>query len=123
VYIAKLGVALCEEYSHRYGGKRHLSETLLRALLKVPLRIVDIKIEFVETTTLALWPLNKRRRLYATVPLCMPDYCKVKKKKQASCYCALSSYRKYYRREKSQLKRGVNWKKRGMPAWFDNVKK
>ena len=68
-------VALCEEYTYRY-GKVHASETKLKTLLKsLPSNIIEG--DFYEP------------------PLVMPDYCK--------CDNAIDSYRKCYIMEKKSF--------------------
>lgn len=81
-------VALCNEYTHRY-GKVHLTDTKLRnALNVIPKGIKDSRI--------------------TEMPQCMPDYCKV-------AGDPVQGYRNYYINEKSHI---LAYKNREKPTWL-----
>jgi hypothetical protein len=69
------GMALCEEYTYRY-GKRHGLQYLMERLENPPTPIANINVR-------------------TPVPLCMPDIYKVE--------CPVESYRLYYRNGKHHL--------------------
>ena len=81
-------MALCREYTHRY-GKIHLCATKLLHVLSNP----PINISSIERTPFAI---------------AMPDSCKTGE--------AISSYRKYYCEVKSSLPQ--KWTNRTPPAWY-----
>lgn len=96
IWLANLLVALCEEYTHRY-GKTHkvVRDGLCYALLHVvPSNIPDKP--FTEPTP------------------AMPDDVKVVGN-------SIASYRNYYIKNKTHL---ANWKKRPIPEWYhDNTER
>lgn len=71
----KLFVALCSEYTHRY-GKVHLTETKLKDYLE-------------------LIPTNIQSKGLTIIPQAMPDYCKE--------IDPVQGYRKYYINEKAKM--------------------
>ncbi len=73
-------VALCEEYTHRY-GKTHRSETLLKETLKTP------------PNNIPFGPLT-------TFPQAMPDECKLPN--------SVDAYRKYYLEKKKSFAKWTN---------------
>ena len=74
-YLYKLFVALCDEYTYRY-GKVHLTDKKLRHVLRAnPMNI-------------PVYPMTK-------MPQCMPDYCKQ--------HDSIKAYHKYYRNEKKSF--------------------
>lgn len=74
-WLYELGVALCDEYTHRY-GKVHKTAAVLAVLRKLPRGIQH----------------GARTRW----PLAMPDECKVSTS-------AVRSYRQYYREAKARI--------------------
>jgi hypothetical protein len=87
-WLYSLFAFLCDEYTYRY-NKVHLTCTKLR-------------------TDLAFQPVNITIGEMTEPALAMPDYCKLDD--------AVSSYRKYYKEEKSRL---LSWKNRGEPFWIN----
>lgn len=81
-------MALCMEYTHRYGKTHLCASKFLYALSNPPINI----------------PLGK----LTPFAQAMPDYCKSS--------CAINSYRKYYCMEKSSLPQ--KWTNRKPPAWY-----
>ena len=84
-----LFVALCDEYTYRY-GKVHETDTKLRDVLKHPPKNIE--------TTKGLTPFAQA----------MPDYCKNPD--------GVTAYRNYYIHEKTEL---CVWKQRAIPEWFN----
>lgn len=81
-------IALCKEYTYRY-GKVHLTETKLAKYLD----LLPDNIPMLEQTEM---------------PQAMPDYCKVPGN-------SVQAYRKYYINEKSSM---LNYTRRGVPLWL-----
>ena len=79
-YLYKLFVALCDEYTHRY-GKVHATDTKLRKLL-------------------ALHPENIACGEMTEVPQAMPDHCKRSD--------AIAAYKNYYITEKKHFAKWKN---------------
>lgn len=91
-WLADHGLALCDEYTRRY-GRRHGSQSL---------------IEWCQCYPPAGIPEDHRQTPF---PQAMPDYCKVPN-------CAVSAYRQYYIMEK---RRFATWKKPAqVPDWFSS---
>jgi len=83
-------VALCDEYTHRY-GKRHLCDTKYSVVLS-------------ET------PINLPDGPFTEPPQCMPDYCKIEGD-------SITSYRQYYMNEKHTI---AVWKDESRkPIWYE----
>ena len=83
-------VALCEEYTHRY-GKTHMTDTKLRDILRQPPRMID------------------QNKQFNQPPQCMPDEHKVEND-------SVRAYRNYYIKEKKYF---ATWKDgRGEPDWW-----
>jgi hypothetical protein len=83
-------VALCDEYTHRY-GKVHATDTKLRNILsQTPQKLLQGEVT----------ELTEFKQ-------CMPDYCKRKDPVEA--------YRVYYMNEKRSFAR---WTKRNIPSWY-----
>jgi hypothetical protein len=74
-WLYKLFVALCEEFTYRY-GKTHLTETKLKGILATP-------------------PKNISSAAMSTMPQAMPDYCKRND--------PIEGYRNYYLNEKQKM--------------------
>jgi hypothetical protein len=90
VWLCELGLALCEEYSHRYGAqKRHSCEDHLQWLFEFP-------------------PLELEAKGWKQPPMAMPDEYKISKN-------SMVSYREYYRRGKKDL---LTYSERHMPHWL-----
>jgi len=83
-------VALCDEYTHRY-GKRHLCDTKYSVVLSEP-------------------PINLPDGSFTEPPQCMPDYCKIEGD-------SITSYRQYYMNEKHTI---AVWKDESRkPIWYE----
>ena len=83
-------IALCDEYTHRY-GKVHKSDRKLRNILsKTPQKLLESEVT----------ELTEFKQ-------CMPDYCKRKDPVEA--------YRFYYMNEKKHF---AKWTKRNIPSWY-----
>lgn len=83
-------IALCDEYKYRY-GKTHLTDTLLRDILKTsPTNIKDTE-------------LTKQPLAMADYPECMFDD-------------VVKSYRAFYQTKQKRFK--MVWSKRETPNWF-----
>ena len=99
IWLANLLIALCEEYTYRY-GKTHKIERdgLCYVLLKNVPNNIPIKI-FTEPTP------------------AMPDDCKILKEIHTDRYQldSLLSYRNYYIKNKTHL---AKWKNRSVPIWY-----
>jgi hypothetical protein len=87
-------VALCEEYTHRY-GKIHMTDTKLRHVLAQPPENIPDK----PMTTFAL-------ALKANPECMFPDD-------------PVRSYREYYKTK--QVKFKMNWTAREIPSWFKEI--
>lgn len=88
-WLCSLGLAMCEEYTHRY-GKTHKSEKVLRFLQKnIPIEIPDI----------GLTPVYQA----------MPDECKHKDPVVAYKRLYVSKYKRHL----------ANWTKREKPLWWE----
>ena len=104
IWLANLLVALCEEYTHRY-GKTHKVERdgLCFVLLKnIPKNIPD--------------------KLFTEPTPAMPDDVKILKEIHTDRYTldSLASYRNYYIKNKTHL---ANWKNRPVPSWYlENIR-
>jgi len=75
MFVYNMFVALCDEYTYRY-GKVHLTDTKLRKLLKTPPKNI---------------PVGKMTR----IPQAMPD--------EFKCCDSIIAYRNYYRTAKQHL--------------------
>ena len=84
-------VALCDEYTYRY-GKVHSTDTLLREVLKNPPQNIPVG------------PLTKQPLAMKSNPECM-DYRDI-----------VGSYRKFYQTKQDRFK--MAWTKRPIPEWF-----
>lgn len=84
-------VALCDEYMYRY-GKRHLTDTLLRDILRTP----PANIPQVERTPFKL--------AMGSNPECMMDD-------------PVESYRAFYQTKQDRF--DMVWTKRPVPEWFE----
>lgn len=83
-------IALCEEYTYRY-GKKHLSEIKLREILKTPPKNIPIGYK------------TKQPLAMKSNPECMmPD--------------VVESYRAFYQTKQDRFK--MIWTKRPVPDWF-----
>ena len=89
-YLCEIGLALCEEYTHRY-GKVHKSEAI---------------IEWCATNV----PLLPRDVGSTTPAMAMPEEYKVG-------YSVVQSYRNYYINDKAGF---AKWTKREVHEWFVN---
>lgn len=69
LWLCELGIALCEEYTHRY-NKEHKSQ-----------RIIEWCID-------NIWMLDFNHEIQTPVPQCMPDQCK--------SHDSVKAYRSYY---------------------------
>jgi hypothetical protein len=87
-YLCQIGIALCTEYTHRYGKQHKSGDVILWCSANIP----DI-------------PFNVG---LTPPPLAMPDEYKV-------AGCPVSSYRNYYKGAKVQF---AKWTKRETPEWF-----
>jgi hypothetical protein len=85
-------VALCDEYTHRY-GKIHMTDTKLRDVLKTPPR--NIPITYMTPIKLAM----------GSNPECIDNSDPV------------GSYRNYYKTKKDRF--AMVWTKRNKPTWFE----
>lgn len=86
-------VALCEEYTYRY-GKVHATDTKLRKTLKnVPTKIPHTNI-------------------YTPFKLAMADYPEI-----IAIGCPVKSYQAYYMTKQDRFK--MVWSKRDTPEWFE----
>ena len=88
-WLNKLAIALCTEYTHRY-GKTHKCQPMILAF---PVSSSRIKIPDLGLTPFAL---------------CMPDQYKVPD--------PVESYRNYYRGDKAYI---AKWSKRETPEWWN----
>ncbi len=101
LYAVSLGLALCAEYTHRY-GKTHACHPYLEWLALRPPGPTHT--EYKEGTYLA----SKTIPVGCTpVPLCMD----IKYKSPSLVH----SYRRYYQQGKTEI---VKWKVRGDPVWW-----
>jgi len=87
-WLYRLFVALCDEYTYRY-GKGHLTDINLREVLRLPPKNI---------------PVNRK---FYQPPQCMPE--------QYKCEDSVEAYHKYYMGEKSSFS---VWKKRPTPDWY-----
>ena len=87
-YMYDMFVALCDEYTYRY-GKIHSTERLLGKLLET-------------------LPKNIKDNGFVEPPQAMPDYCKVPGD-------SIKAYQMYYVNEKIGF---AKWTKRDIPTWF-----
>lgn len=85
-------IALCEEYTHRY-GRVHKSELLLKNILKTPPKCIPTG------------PLTKHPLAMKSNPECMDES------------DIIGSYRAFYQTKQSRFK--MVWTKRTIPDWFD----
>lgn len=90
-FLLELGVALCEEYSYRYGRIHACQSVINECRCSMP----QLK---------GVLPLG-----FTEIPQCMPDYCKIPND-------PVAAYRQYYMLEK----RGIaTWNKnRPTPSWY-----
>lgn len=86
-------VALCDEYSYRY-GKTHMTDTKLRVMLKTP------------PANIPTGKLTKQPLAMQSNPECMFDN-------------VVKSYRAYYKTKADRFK--MVWSKRSTPDWFANA--
>ena len=93
IWLANLLIALCEEYTHRY-GKTHKVER--DGLCYVLLKSV---------------PHNIGNSCFTQPTPAMPDNVKIPGD-------SIASYRNYYINNKVHL---ANWKKRNIPSWFHAI--
>jgi hypothetical protein len=93
IWLSNLLVALCEEYTHRY-GKTHKVER--DGLCFVLLKNV---------------PTNIGNKGWSEPTPAMPDEVKIPGD-------SIASYRNYYINNKSHL---ANWKKRSIPQWYSTI--
>ena len=93
LWLSNLLVALCEEYTHRY-GKTHKVER--DGLCFVLLKNV---------------PANIGNKGWSEPTPAMPDEVKIPGD-------SIASYRNYYINNKSHL---ANWKKRSIPQWYSTI--
>ena len=89
-WLYDLFVALCDEYTHRY-GKRHSTDTKLRVILAMAPKNISDKPFTQPTPAMSHFP-----------------HCIVKND-------SLASYRNYYREAKSGF---AVWTKRDVPEWY-----
>jgi len=87
-WLYQMWLALCKEYTHRY-GKIHSVETRL-------------------LTTLMAMPKNINEDVFTEPTPAMPDECKIPND-------SLASYHKYYNEKKTHFAR---WSKRPAPEWY-----
>jgi hypothetical protein len=92
-YLYSLAIALCNEYTFRY-GKIHKTEEVIK---NIPLKQIQDILPYISV----LPP-----------PQCMPDDCKIKND-------AVSAYRKYYLTNKKDL---LSYTKRKIPHWIKEQK-
>lgn len=88
MWLYRLFVALCKEYTYRY-HKTHLCWKKLHRLLREPPEGM------------------KRKKVFRAPPPAMPDYCKHD--------TVIESYRAYYVHEKASF---AKWTNRQAPSWF-----
>jgi hypothetical protein len=88
IWLYQMWLALCKEYTHRYGKIHSVETRLVYALLRLPNNISEGA--FTEPTP------------------AMPDECKIVND-------SLASYHKYYNEKKTRFAR---WTKRPMPNWY-----
>ena len=93
LWLANLLIALCEEYTHRY-GKTHKVER--DGLCFVLLKTV---------------PANIGNKGWSEPTPAMPDEVKIPSD-------SIASYRNYYINNKVHL---ANWKKRSIPQWYSTI--
>lgn len=99
-WMAGYGLALCREYSHRY-GKTHSCESKLYWLLT---RIDQLTI-----------PYSNLQSPNQAVP--------VELKEENSWDGAVIAYRNYYNKVKRySMKTGLHWKNRNIPEWYANFR-
>ena len=103
IYVARLGLELCNEWRARYGHARlHASENkLLFQLNNPPPNIPNFKI----TQT-----LSNPKGFLLPMPQAMPEECKIHKNNVYSCVLA---YRKYYM--SNSKKHLVSWNREKVP--------
>lgn len=88
LWLSELGIALCAEYTKRY-GRKHKCENIIK---KMKRRIKELSFPKIELTRFAL---------------CMP--------KEYHLGNPVLSYRKYYIYEKSKF---AKWKNGNIPKWY-----
>jgi Pyrimidine dimer DNA glycosylase len=111
IFVAKLGLELCNEWRRRYDHTRlHACETKLLFLLEnVPLSIPVYSIKKTK---------NNPKSFSLPMPQAMPTECKINKNSVHSCVLA---YRNYYM--SNYKKHLVMWnKKLEYPMWWTNKK-
>lgn len=92
-WLIKHGIALCEEYKHRY-GKEHKSRAVIEWCQE---RINE---------------LSFQKNEFTEPPQCMPD--------DAKATTSVEGYRNYYVKYKSYI---FSWKNRQHPHWINNIMK
>jgi hypothetical protein len=90
LWLANMLIALCKEYTHRYG------------------KIHKVENDGLCYTLLNNVPKNIRRELFTEPTPAMPEEYKVKSD-------SIKSYRNYYNGAKARM---FNWKKREVPEWI-----
>jgi hypothetical protein len=88
VWTHQLLISLCREYTHRYGGKTHKTERLVKPLSRPPAHISN-------------------KPFHTPIPQCMPD--------EYKDIDPVVAYRRYYINDKKDLAR---WDKTSEPTWF-----
>jgi len=91
-YVYDLAIALCKEYTKRY-GKTHACEAILKSELSLP-------------------PASLTFGGWKNPPQCMPDQCKTEDTVQA--------YRQYYRYKKNMMVMKWNRDKAFAPDWMSH---
>lgn len=89
----RLGMALCEEYHHRY-GKRHKTELVMWTLEAIPPPLIETSAEWSEA------------------PPAMPEECRVI---AGDFYDTVASYRSYYIQRKLPI---ITYTRRAPPRWL-----
>lgn len=91
LWLANMLIALCEEYTHRY-GKNH--------------KVERDGLSFVLLKTI---PKNIENKGWSEPTPAMPDDVKI-------CSDSIASYRNYYMKNKTHL---AKWKNRPVPEWYN----
>jgi hypothetical protein len=101
LWLRRLGMGLCEEYSFRYsysGADSHAMEHIIRDC-------------YPESSKKAFgWENQKKETKMTKAPQCIPSYFK--------CYNIIKAYRDYYLVEKAGM---LIYTKRNVPEWIEKL--
>lgn len=103
-WLWKLGMALCSEYTFRY-GKVHKSQYVLETLTELP-----------------VFMIGKNITGMSPLPQCMPDQYKVditvEQKYEGWSARTIRAYKNYYQHEKARF---ATWKNRPIPSFMQEA--